>query len=127
MPNSYATLQNGGFMMDTINERIKYIRKDLKMSQKDFGEKIGLKPNSLSDIETEKNSVTEQTLKAVCREFNVSEQWLRKGEGEIYKFVQTDDYSEITTIIGEKDPKAKQAIIDYWKLSESDKELFWKF
>ncbi len=113
--------------MDTINERIKYIRKDLKMSQKDFGEKIGLKPNSLSDIETEKNSVTEQTLKAVCREFNVSEQWLRKGEGEIYKFVQTDDYSEITTIIGEKDPKAKQAIIDYWKLSESDKELFWKF
>ena len=113
--------------MDTINERIKYIRKDLKMSQKDFGEKIGLKPNSLSDIETEKNSVTEQTLKAVCREFNVSEQWLRKGEGEIYKFVQTDDYSEITTIIGETDPKAKQAIIDYWKLSESDKELFWKF
>ncbi len=113
--------------MDTINERIKYIRKDLKMSQKDFGEKIGLKPNSLSDIETEKNSVTEQTLKAVCREFNVSEQWLRKGEGEIYKFVQTDDYSEITTIIGEKDPKATQAIIDYWKLSESDKELFWKF
>ena len=113
--------------MDTINERIKYIRKDLKMSQKDFGEKIGLKPNSLSDIETEKNSVTEQTLKAVCREFNVSEQWLRKGTGEIYKFVQTDDYSEIATIIGEKDPKAKQAIIDYWKLSESDKELFWKF
>ncbi|MCI8428213.1 MAG: helix-turn-helix transcriptional regulator [Lachnospira sp.] len=113
--------------MDTINERIKYIRKDLKMSQKDFGEKIGLKPNSLSDIETEKNSVTEQTLKAVCREFNVSEQWLRKGKGEIYKFVQTDDYSEIATIIGEKDPKAKQAIIDYWKLSESDKELFWKF
>ncbi len=109
--------------MDTINERIKYIRKDLKMSQKDFGEKIGLKPNSLSDIETEKNSVTEQTLKAVCREFNVSEQWLRKGKGEIYKFVQT----EIATIIGEKDPKAKQAIIDYWKLSESDKELFWKF
>ena len=113
--------------MDTINERIKYIRKDLKMSQKDFGEKIGLKPNSLSDIETEKNSVTEQTLKAVCREFNVSQQWLRKGKGEIYKFVQTDDYSEIATIIGEKDPKAKQAIIDYWKLSESDKELFWKF
>lgn len=113
--------------MDTINERIKYIRKDLKMSQKDFGEKIGLKPNSLSDIETEKNSVTEQTLKAVCLEFNVSEQWLRKGKGEIYKFVQTDDYSEIATIIGEKDPKAKQAIIDYWKLSESDKELFWKF
>lgn len=113
--------------MDTINERIKYIRKDLKMSQKDFGEKIGLKPNSLSDIETEKNSLTEQILKAVCREFNVSEQWLRKGKGEIYKFVQTDDYSEIATIIGEKDPKAKQAIIDYWKLSESDKELFWKF
>ena len=113
--------------MDTINERIKYIRKHLKMSQKDFGKKIGLKPNSLSDIETEKNAVTEQTLKAVCREFNINEEWLRTEKVEIYKFIQTDDYSEIATIIGEKDPKAKQAIIDYWKLSDSDKELFWKF
>ncbi len=113
--------------MDTINKRIKYIRKDLKMSQKDFGEKIGLKANSLSDIETEKNTVTEQTLKAVCREFNINEEWLRTGQGEIYKLVKIDDYSAIATIIGEKDPKAKQAIIDYWKLSDSDKELFWKF
>ena len=112
--------------MDTINKRIKFIRKDLKCLKKIF-EKIGLKANSLSDIETEKNAVTEQTLKAVCREFNISEEWLRTGQGEICKLVKTDDYSAIATIIGEKTLKPSRLLLSYWKLSDSDKELFWNF
>lgn len=65
-----------------IGFRIKQLRKYvLEMTQKDFGLQIGLKPNSVSDIESGKNNPTEQTIKAICREFDVNETWLRTGEG----------------------------------------------
>ncbi len=59
----------------------------------------------------QKNAVTEQTLKAVCREFNISEEWLRTGQGEICKLVKTDDYSAIATIIGEKTLKPSRLLL----------------
>jgi len=114
--------------METIGDRIRYLRKEvLEKTQKDFGEKIGLKPNSVSDIESGKNNLTEQTANAICREFMVNEEWLRNGTPPMKKSDIIDDYSEIAVLIGEKDPKAKQAIMDYWKLSEDDKKLFWNF
>lgn len=64
-----------------INIRVKKVRDHLKKSQKDFGSALGLKPNSVSDIETGKNNVSEQSIKAICREFNVNEDWLRTGTG----------------------------------------------
>lgn len=113
--------------METIGERIRYLRKDvLGKTQKDFGNYIGLKPNSISDIESGKNVPTEQTLKAICREFNVNEEWLRYGKGSMKKNIN-NKFAEICFQIGVSDEKAKKAIIDYWNLSKDDKELFWKF
>lgn len=69
--------------MNTIGERIKYLRKvKLDKTQQEFGEIIGLKPNSVSDIENGKNNPTDQTIKAICREFSIREDWLRSEEGE---------------------------------------------
>ena len=66
--------------MKTIGERIKFLRKQtLNNTQKDFGLRIGLKPNSVSDIENGKNNVTEQMIKSICREFGYREEWLRDG------------------------------------------------
>lgn len=68
----------------TIGERIRYLRKDLlKLTQQYFGERIGLKKNSLSQIETGVNGASDTVILAICREFNISETWLRTGEGEI--------------------------------------------
>ncbi len=66
----------------TINERIKALRKELGLNQKDFGSRIGIKANSLSDIEKGKNAVTESNIKLICEKFNLNETWLRTGEGE---------------------------------------------
>ena len=68
--------------METIGDRIKYLRKTkLDKTQKEFGDRIGLKPNSISDIESGKNNPTQQTIKAICREFGVNEDWLLNGTG----------------------------------------------
>lgn len=73
----------------TQGERIREIRKTLGLTLEKFGEKIGMKKNSVSQIENGKNSVTEQVVRSICREFNVDYIYLTTGEGEM--FVESDD------------------------------------
>ncbi len=70
--------------MNTIGDRIKHIRKEIlkNKSQKDFGDLIGLKANSVSCLETGTNNLTEQTANAICRECGINKDWLLTGEGE---------------------------------------------
>lgn len=82
-----------------MGERVKELRKTLGLSGEKFGEKIGLKRNSLSQIETGKNNLSEQNILAICREFNVNEEWLRTGIGEMFKDMSLDE--EIISFIGE--------------------------
>lgn len=70
-----------------------------------------------------KSRISDAAINSICREFNINENWLRTGTGEMYN-IQTDDYTNISIDIDKNDPKARQAIIDYWNLSEEDKVLF---
>lgn len=67
------------------NERIKQVRKNLNMSMKTFGEKIGISSPSVARIESGENNPSEQTIRAICSEFNVNRTWLETGEGPPYK------------------------------------------
>lgn len=73
----------------TQGERVREVRKTLGLTLEKFGEKIGMKKNSVSQIENGKNNVTDANVKAICREFNVDYIWLTTGEGEM--FVDSDD------------------------------------
>jgi transcriptional regulator with XRE-family HTH domain len=67
-----------------MNERLKEIRKSLKINQSDFASKIGLAQSGYSQIETGENNLTEQNIKLVCLIYNVNESWLRYGKGEMF-------------------------------------------
>ncbi len=69
----------------TQGERVREIRKSLSLTLEKFGEKIGIKKNSVSQIENGINNLTEQISKSICREFNVNEEWLRTGEGDMFE------------------------------------------
>ena len=73
----------------TQNERVKEIRKTLGLTLEKFGERIGLKKNSVSQIENGKNALTDGNIKSICREFSVDYIWLTTGDGEM--FVESDD------------------------------------
>lgn len=109
-----------------MNERLKELRKSLNLTLKDFGKHLGVTDAAISRLEKGERNLTEQMLLAVCREFNVNEDWLRYGVGDMYS-IQDDEYTKIVVAIDKGDLKARQAILDYWKLSPEDKELFWKF
>lgn len=68
-----------------MNIRLKELRKKLNLTMEKFGEKIGIKKNTVSQLESGKNNITESTIKLICSTFNVNEDWLRTGEGEMFK------------------------------------------
>lgn len=90
-----------------MNNRIKRIRKDLGLSQEDFGAKIGLSGSSVSMIERGERPVTEQTAKLICSVFNVSIGWLRLGEGEPFYTRDENILTTLDTIMTGEDEFAK--------------------
>ena len=67
-----------------MKERIKKIRKELDMTQQQFADIIGVKRNSYANYETGRNTPIDAVIKSICREFNVNEEWLRTGNGEMF-------------------------------------------
>ncbi len=75
----------------TQGNRVKKLRKELGLTQEEFGEKLGLKKNSISQIENGVNSLTEQLSLSICREFRVSQEWLRTGKGRMFITIPGED------------------------------------
>ena len=67
-----------------MQNRIKQIRKDAHLTQTAFGERIGVKGNTITNYETGLRVPSDAIILAICREFGVNETWLRTGEGEMY-------------------------------------------
>lgn len=78
----------------SIGKRMRQLRKSLGLTQSDFGEPIGLKQAIIGQMENGSRSITDRTVSDICREFDVSETWLRTGEGEMFRKLTTLD--EIT-------------------------------
>ena len=66
----------------TQGERIREVRKALGLTLEKFGDKLGVKKNTLSALERGVNGLTDQMAKAICREYNVSYDYLIYGEGD---------------------------------------------
>ena len=67
-----------------MNERIIELRKFLNLSQTDFGKQIGISKSSVSDIEIGRISISERTIISICSKFNVNEEWLKSGNGNMF-------------------------------------------
>lgn len=89
-----------------ISTRIKDLRKSLGLSQDEFGKKIGLSLYAISMYERGINNPTDQTIKLICQEFNVSPQWLRTGEGPMVMPEDEDD-EIIDRVLASVDPVPK--------------------
>lgn len=69
-----------------MNTRFKSIRIEKHLSQEEFGKRIGIESRShISALENGNRTITDRIINDVCREFNVNEQWLRTGKGEMFK------------------------------------------
>jgi transcriptional regulator with XRE-family HTH domain len=67
-----------------MKERILALRKALHLKQGEFAARLGMKGTALSMIEVGDNSLTEKNIRLICMSFNVNEEWLRNGKGEMF-------------------------------------------
>lgn len=104
----------------TQGERIREVRKALGLTLEKFGEKIGMKKNSVSQLENGKNSVTEQVVKAICREYNVDYMWLTTGDGEMFIDTDNDFIERIDRIMAGEDEARKSLFKFMLELSDED-------
>lgn len=69
----------------TQGERLKAVRKELKLSQEKFGEKLGVEKSAISQLEGDRNKLTGQMIRSICREYKVRYDWLVYGDGEMFE------------------------------------------
>ena len=82
-----------------MNERIKAIRNAVGKSQTDFAKELSVSRSAICKMESGENYPSEQTIKLICSEFNVNEEWLRTGNGEMFQPITKND--EISKLFGE--------------------------
>ena len=85
-------------MSDSINERVRVLRKSLKLNQTEFGQRIGLKTSAVSKMEQDGRTVIDQNIRLICQTFHISEQWLRTGAGPM----ESDDVSTMLARLQEE-------------------------
>lgn len=76
-----------------MKDRIKKIRKELDLTQQEFADRIGIKRGGVANYESGRNEPIDAVISLICREFNVNENWLRTGNGEMFR--STDRHGTI--------------------------------
>lgn len=112
-----------------MNERLKKLRKTLDMTQQEFADKLRVPRNTIGGYEVGKSNPSDAAVNNICNTFNVNEEWLREGKGEMFIKMTRDE--EIATFIGkalhsEGDSFKKRLISALSALNESDWEALEK-
>lgn len=104
----------------TQGERIKQLRKLLGLTQTQFGAKIALKQAVIGQIENNQRTATPRTIRDICREFNVNEEWLSTGEGEMFRSLEENAMAAIDRIMFGENELAKSVFKAFASLSEEE-------
>lgn len=110
-----------------MNNRLKELRADKKMTTRAFGEVIGISGGAVTNMEKGTRNITDRTVTDICREFNVNETWLRTGEGEMYNAPSKDDVIENLAKKYGLNETGKQIIKTFCELPESSRNVLEKF
>ena len=111
--------------METINDRISWCISDSGLTKTAFAEKLNVSQPFISKLASGASIPSDRTIADICREFNISEEWLRTGSGEPH--IRRDEDEAFMQICEEinlsDDDLVKRIIRAYWALEESEKAV----
>lgn len=109
-----------------MHERIRKLRRMLDLTQEKFAERIGIKRNTVATYESGRNEPVDSVVALICREFNVNEEWLRYGTGEMFAPDVSDELEALVKRYGLS--SADQVLIEkYVNLKEDSRETIINF
>lgn len=96
-----------------MGDRLKQLRKALNLTQQEFADRLGIKRNTVAQYEIGRNEPIDAVIISICREFNVNEEWLRTGEGEMFLPVEQDtDIEKLARLLArEEDSSFKKQFV----------------
>lgn len=117
-----------------MGDRLKQLRKALNLTQQEFADRLGIKRNTVAQYEIGRNEPIDAVIISICREFNVNEEWLRTGEGEMFLPVEQDiDIEKLARLLArEEDSSFKKQFVSMFvskleSLSDEQWEDFERF
>ncbi len=112
-----------------MKDRLKQLRSELHLTQTAFAEKIGVKQNTVATYEMGRNEPGAPIIHSICSAFNVNEEWLRTGEGEMFQDLSQGELA--ARVVGEAladDNKFIQSVfISLGKLTPAEWQVVEKF
>lgn len=109
-----------------MNTRIKEIREIEKLTQEEFGKKIGSARNTIANYENGNRKPSNAVITSICREFNINEEWLRNGTLPMYK-EKDGSFSELLSDLEDSDDDFIKSLIRvYMELDEDSKKALRK-
>ena len=112
-----------------MNTRIETLRKNQCLSRASFGARIGVSGDVINNLERGRVEAKEHIILLICKEFNVNEEWLRTGEGEMYIPIERESEIAKLTIklLSEESDSFKNRLVSaLCRLSEDEWELLEK-
>lgn len=100
----------------TIGERVKSVRKEVRLTMEKFGDRLGVGKSSISEIESDKRGLTDQMARSICREFGVSMDWLQNGTGQMFAEQPSPDLGDLVTRY-HLDRYDQAFVLEYMKLA----------
>lgn len=111
-----------------MNNRLKQLRKSLNLTQQEFAEKIGVKRNTVATYEIGRSEPSGSAISLICKEFNVSEEWLRTGNGDMFNATGDDELSYLVgQLCGSDDEFKKEFVKTLCKLSDKQWKVLKEF
>lgn len=114
-----------------IGKQIKLLRKELSLTQKDFGQSLDKSMTTVQNWEYGESTPPAPTIKLICSQFNVNSAWLFSGEGEMFQsetgsYTLNEKQKELVALLQFADDKFIQKCIDYLKKQKQDEENLFK-
>jgi len=105
-----------------INDRVRQVRQTLKLTQGEFGKRIAISTSYLAGMELGDKKVNDRTIRLISMEFNISERWLRTGEGSMYDKTADINLAKLTSLFKSLSSNFQEcALSQMTVLSELDK------
>jgi len=95
----------------TVNERLALTRKTLKLTQREFAEKISVTTGFVASMEIGDRKVNPRIMKLISSMFNVNLRWLETGDGEMFYTDTEQEIDEIISLYKRLNPFFKRFII----------------
>jgi len=115
-----------------LDERLKKLRKKLDLTQREFAEKLHIKQNTVATYEMGRIIPSDSVIAGICREFNVNEEWLRTGTGEMFIEETPDEkFMRMAKAVAADDTRAdrmiRKTLMCFYEMDDLGKETLMNF